>query len=260
MVRRAILTPILCATLLLPACHLGLAAHDSVSERGGVLYFDDVPLEYHREVSVTSDEALDGLRLTTHTGNIDVTGVSGGSFELTVDLYSEVEGDGEVELVNGSLRKHSQHGGRLLINGIRGTLPAGVELQAHSGTGRIVLRDLRGDADLVVETGTGLVALQGCVRGTIRISSGTGDLRLDGTTAELLRVSTGTGQLMAENCTFGGVEGESGTGDFSFVGCQVDEVTVRSGTGDVRITDTHMGRFSPSLGTGDVVMKAAKGP
>jgi DUF4097 and DUF4098 domain-containing protein YvlB len=250
------LLPILVAFTILPACsmHLSGSSYGSVSERGGVLYLDDTPLEFEREVEISQAFLGSELRLATQTGDIDVTGSDSDEFSLVIDLFTEFEDDGEVRLENGQFKTSSLLQGEVLINGIRGTVPAGASLHVQSGTGRIVVRGLSSGQDLDVDTGTGSVFVNGGVLGSVRVNTGTGDLRLDGIEAEYLKVSSGTGHVVAQGCRLDEVVGDSGTGDFIFKACQVEDANMSSGTGDVDLDDTLVTRLKTSLGTGDVSM------
>lgn len=253
MSRPFLMSALIAAAVTLPACQLDVSNHGSVSERGGILFADDVPLDHHREVALTAPfNGLD-LRFATHTGDIDIRGVEGGEVDLVIDLFTEYEGDGEVRLEDGRLKTRSALKGRLLINGIRGTVPADSSLHVHSGTGRIVLRSLSGKGDLDVDTGTGGVFVEASECGRISLSSGTGSMRLDDVTADALHVTNGTGAFIAQSCRLREVVGDSGTGNFSLVSSHVDHVRVRSGTGNLRIEDSVVGDLEPSLGTGDVI-------
>lgn len=237
--------------LLLPACQFGISGHGNVSERHGVLHLDEVALPHHRELRLGGGvDAL--LVLATHTGPIDIQGVPGAAAELVVDVYSEFEGDGEVSWSGGEPVVASQRAGRVLINGIRGTVPAGVDLRLVSGTGRIVARALDGAAKVHVASGTGAVFVQECRVEELGIDTGTGDARLDGLVATVLRMQSGTGTLVAERCRVARGVGESGTGDFRFTACTLDDLAVTSGTGGLWLTDSPVARLSSSLGTGQV--------
>ena len=56
---RALLTSSLFALVVLgTACHVPMRSHGNVSERGGILYADDVPLDYFREVTLTDRKSV----------------------------------------------------------------------------------------------------------------------------------------------------------------------------------------------------------
>lgn len=249
------------ATLLLPACsHMVYRGLDgmSVSERGGQLYVDEVLVGFHREVPVDLDgDRIGELQLSVATGLIDIVGMPGRQGHLVVDLYSEFEGDGDVSLAGGKLKARSTQRGKLFINGIRGSVPAGMSLAVDTGTGQVLITGLQGADSVDIDTGTGPVRLVDCDVGALDIDSGTADIRLEGVSAELLDVDTGTGDVAVENCHLARLRGNSGTGNFLLVESQVDDGRFDSGTGDVRLVDTVITHIRVSLGTGDVISDSA---
>ncbi|RKY20550.1 MAG: hypothetical protein DRQ55_07340 [Planctomycetota bacterium] len=250
------ITLALFAALCLPACSMSIAS--SVSEHGGVLYLDDVALEFEREIELTGVLDSSELRLSTHMGSIAVTGTTDGEVALVLVLHTEFEGDGEVSLSAGALKASSLQGGKLLVDSIRGTIPMGTSLHVQSGTGRIVIRDMDAQADLDVDSGTGNVFVSGGAVHALKVSTGTGDVRLDNLRAETVRLSSGTGRMAIEHCHIGSIRGESGTGEFVFRNSEVDRADLTSGTGDVRLLDTLVSKLESSLGTGDVFMERSQ--
>lgn len=261
MLRPVFLIAFTAATLLLPGCALRLSGHGDVSERGGVLFVDDVALSHRRDVTLNGTAEFQELRLSTYTGNIDVRGVEGSDYALVLELCSESADDGRVEVRDGSIVARSESGGRLVVAAIRGTVPAGLDLYAHSGTGRIILRGFNGsDSQLDVRSGTGPIMLEQCKPRAIDVSSGTGALRLESCTSETIAIHSGTGSVVASGCRFGQVFGDSGTGNFSFRDSQVDTLSVRSGTGNLLLSNSVAGKLLSSLGTGDVLTDLGSNP
>ncbi|MFT7465143.1 MAG: DUF4097 and DUF4098 domain-containing protein YvlB [Pseudohongiellaceae bacterium] len=245
------------ASVLLPACS-GLVHQSfngtSVSERNGELYVDDVLVENHQEIEVAIDGVqFSELKLSVPTGLINVEGIPGEEGHLILDLYTEFEGDGTVSLEGGRLKARSNARGKVLINGIRGTIPAGMSLEIDTGTGQVLVSGLLGSGNVELESGTGPVRFVDCEIDSLDISSGTADIRLQGVHAKLLEVNSGTGDFVAKDCHFVRLRGDSGTGDFSLTKSQVDDAHFESGTGDVRLMDTVITHIRASLGTGDVI-------
>lgn len=255
------LRPLALATLaaltLLPACGGFHASRRSVTERDGQLFLGDVLLAHHREQALSSEGLGDAeLRLECPTGLVDIVGMEGAELELVVDLYSELEGDGTIHWEGGRLSARSDQGGAVLINGIRGVVPADMALTVDTGTGQVALAGLTGGQDVRVATGTGPVRLSECELGTLTLDTGTGDLRLEQLQAALLDVDSGTGELAAEGCQLDELRGDSGTGDFRLTDCQVGRGRFDSGTGDVRLVDTLVQDLHASLGAGDVIQRS----
>lgn len=244
-------------TLLLPACSQ-MVAHGfngmSISERGGQLYVDEVLVEHHREVEVALDAAQIGeLSLSVPTGLINLEGVPGQQGHLILDVYTEIEGDGEVFMAGGKVKLRSTLRGKLIINGVRGSIPAGMSLDIDTGTGQVLLTALQNADTVEVDTGTGPVRLVDCKVGNLDVDSGTADIRLEGVHGALFDVDTGTGDVVLQDCHFDQLRGDTGTGDFLLTMSQIDSGRFNSGTGDVRLVDTIITHIRASLGTGDVI-------
>ena len=248
------------AALLLATTGCGLSMHMqgfSVSDHDGRMFVDGVAVDHHREVSLQGQMDTDlRLVLNSATGLIDVVGGPGDTYELVVDLYSEFEGDGEVVLEDGQLTTDSELGGKLLVNGIRGRLPQGINLEVEAGTGQVLITSFIGAAEVRVSTGTGDVQLTSCDLGSLRVQSGTGEVGTQDVSSDRVRLKLGTGSLTAVSSEFGMLDGDSGTGDFRFQDCRVDSARFVSGVGDVRLTDTLVSEMSSTLGTGRVLNTA----
>lgn len=253
---RPLVLTLLTALALLPACGGFRASRHSVTERNGQLFLGDVLLDHHQEVPV-ADDALTATTLVLEcpTGVIDIVGLEGAQVELVVDLYTEIEGDGVVTWDGGRLVARSQSGGAVLINGIRGRVPADMGVSVDTGTGQVALSGLTGGQDVRISTGTGPVRLGECELGTLTLDTGTGDLRLESVQAHLVDVDSGTGELTAQSCQIDELIGNSGTGDFRLTDCQVGRGRFDSGTGDVRLMDSMVQDLHASLGAGDVITR-----
>ena len=254
---RLALSLTIAATLLLPACSQ-MVTHGfngmAIAERDGLLYVDEVLVEHHREVEIALDaEQIGELSLGVATGLISLEGVPGQQGHLILDVFSELEGDGEVYLAGGKVKLRSTLRGKLIINGVRGSIPAGMSLDIDTGTGQVLLTTLHGAESVVIETGTGPVRLVDCKIEVVEIDSGTADIRLEGVHAALFDVDTGTGDVVIQDCHFDRLRGDTGTGNFLLTMSQIESGRFNSGTGDVRLVDTIITHIRASLGTGDVI-------
>jgi len=232
----------------------------SVSEREGVLTVDGTPLKFERWVDVSADLAGGSkLELGTASDAIRVNGVAGTTATLKARLYSEIEGDGKAVIENGRLVARSQGGGKVFINAIEGTVPAGLALDVQSGTGPIEVSALSGEANLYASSGTNTVRLRGCKTGPIKIDSGTGDVRLETVTTTTLGIENGTGDVFVEDTSAASANIESGTGDITLTRCKVTGVTeLSSGTGDTSLTGCELTTLKCASGTGDLTLDGGK--
>ena len=271
--RVALLLPVLLAP---GACgFLGEVDFDGVAvrEEDGVVYVDNVALRHARWVPVDVPSEAGALELASATRDIGVATVAPGApARLDAQLFSELEGDGTVSLAGGRLAATSAAGGKVLVNGLRGTVPAGTQLVLRDGTGAISAQCEHGLSGLRVEAGTGPVELSGGPAGDIAVKSGTGDVRLSdlsggqalvscgtgrlsvaGLKCMRLEVVTGTGQVRLGALAADALDVETGTADVRLEDCTLGTTRVRSGTGDVRLAGTNdLGAASYDLGTGDV--------
>lgn len=241
----------------------------------GVMYADDVELPHHRWEAFSGTLAdVAALDLRVATGDIDVSGAPGDGFSLELLIYSERPEDGAGVFEDGQLRAHSATDGKVLVNAVRGSIPAHVDLFASSGTGELNVGGMVNQGELRLTAGTGQARAVDCSVGRLDLDSGTarlelervttsllelatgtGDVRMRACQIELLRLESGTGDVRIEESALGVVRGETGTGDIHILDSQVGEVDVSSGTGDVVLSGagTWDTKVSASLGTGDVV-------
>lgn len=250
----------------------------SVDERGGVMHADGVPLPHSRWVALDLPPGTGALTLESATRELRVaTAAPGEAARLEVQLFSELEGDGGVTLFEGRLAAEGAAGRRVLINGVRGTVPAGTRLAARTGTSPCVIDaahglagaelesgtgalELRGGplGDVELSGGTGTVSLQGAIAGKVQVASGTGAVLVAGLHAERLAVESGTGPVELRQVSASELSIETGTGDMRLEACQAARTTVASGTGDVRLaSDCDLGQASYDLGTGEVLPAGA---
>lgn len=250
----------LLAALLVAGCGLTRNMQGvDVSDHDGRLFVGGIPVDYHREVSLLGELSDVDLKivLVSPTATIDVVGGPGNTYELVVDLYTEYEDDGGVELDDGQFSTWSDVEGAVLVNGIRGRLPEGVSLDVRSGTGDVLITSFVHSRSIKVETGTGSTAVSSCEANKVSVDSGTGEVRMSECTVDDVRLKLGVGSLAASDCVLGRVRGDSGTGDFFFQGSRIDKASFVSGVGDVRLTDTLVSEISSSLGTGKVEMRTS---
>jgi hypothetical protein len=244
------------ALLLLVSCG-GLTRNMQpfdVSDQNGHVFVGGLPVDHQREVSLSGDweDGDVAMILISPTASVDLVGCPGTTFELVVDLYTEFEADGGVELADGVLSVWSEKKGAVLVNGIRGRVPEGIRLEVRSATGDVWLSSFTGEQDLHVEVGTGAVAVKDCDVNQMVVSTGTGEVRMSDCTAETVSMDLGVGSLAASNCVLEDFQGDSGTGNFYFHGSRLGRASFVSAVGDVQLTDTVISDLSNSLGTGTV--------
>lgn len=240
--------------------HHGDGGHDRVTLHGqevevddGALRVDGVWLRHQRWVDLELASVPGAaLEVSVASGPVALDAAPAGVW-LSVLLFSEHEGDGRVALEDGRLVAQGERG-KVLVDAVRGRLPAGTALRAGSGTGDVQLSGFAGDSlraasgtgavrilcsdarHLEVESGTGAVSVLAGSPQQLRVSSGTGDVALDGVRAESVHASTGTGDIDVRLCEIGRLQADSGTGDLTLRGGRVRELHHELGTGEVRIT------------------------
>lgn len=230
----------------------------SVNDDDGVVSVDGVPLPHARWVPLDLPAGSATLVLAAATREIRVaTAGPGESARLEVQLFSEAEGEGALALVEGELVASRTGSGRVLANGVRGTLPAGIRLALRCGVGVASVQAPHGLNGLEAECGTGALELSGGPLGDVTIRSGTGAARLSGAQAGKVRVQTGTGALHASGVTCDELEVEAGTGRVDLSGLACRRLDVETGTADVRVRDCRAASTRITSGTGDVIQAGA---
>ncbi|GJM20314.1 MAG: hypothetical protein DHS20C15_02290 [Planctomycetota bacterium] len=228
-----------------------------VQEQYGRLVVDDIVLEFSREVPVQGELSADaisqGLTLGAHTGDIELVGGPASKFEFVVTLQTEIEGDGVVELKDGMLRARSLEGGKCVINGMRGRVPQGINLDLLAGSGRVILSRFQGVQTLNVESGVGAVQLEDVKAETLTLRSGTGNVQLVSVKGNEANVDLGVGSLLTQGCELAELRARSSTGAFVLRESRVHHGSFHSGTGNLQLVDSHVGNLERSLGTGEVI-------
>ncbi len=262
---RALLLAVL---LLIPSCHMSLGGMGGSSnmtfhgqdlcEIDGTIYVDDVLLPFSRWEAVTLAASTGTvLEVAVPTGDVELTAAAGNAARLEVLILSEVEGEGGAALLDGRVTAVVDGAGKVLINAIRGTVPASGRLLAASSTGMVSVSGLQ--ADLETRTGTGEIRVRDSECSHLDASSGTGDIRIEGCTVDELSVSGGTSDLTLIGIRAGTGEVDSSTGDVSIDGSSFDELSIDTGTGDMTLADcTVKGTFSVSSGTGDLSIRGGR--
>lgn len=268
--------------LLVPACGFidGVQFGGvSVDERDGVMHVDGVPLPHSRWVALDLPPGTASLTLESATRELRVASVAPGeAARLEVQLFSELPEDGQVVLAGGAPVATSAAGRRVLLNGVRGGIPAGTHLAAHTGTSPCVVDAAHGLAgveldsgtgalevrggplgDVELTVGTGSVTLAGATAGEVRVTSGTGAIHVAGLRATRLGVESGTGAVELRDLTAETLAIDTGTGGIHLEGCRAGKTTLGSGTGDVRLAGQNdLGQAGYDLGTGEVLTEAGK--
>lgn len=264
-VSRAAGAAVLAGMLLCSACviHLGGWGGETstslngvnVSVRDGRVFAEGVELPFSRwEVVSGSLDPAGAVKLATATGPLTLDGAAGDAYRLEARVFSEVEGDGVPGFVDGALTVTPTEGRQAIIDGIRGTLPAGIQVEASSGTGEVRLAGFDGGRDLRLQSGTALIALARSKVGRLELDSGTAEIELDAVEGSEVHLVTGTGDVVLEDCTFETGRFDSGTGDLGFVQGHIGKLWADTGTGDVEFRGTRVDALEVESGTGDVLI------
>ena len=145
--------------------------------------------------------------------------------------------------------------------------PSDTRLEARTGSGSIVVRGLRGGAqvdtgsgslalsdlagDLKAHTGTGSVKVEG-VQGKACVDSGSGSLRLYAIHGEL-EASTGSGSVEIADVQ-GGLDAHTGSGSIDVREAIGGPVNVDTGSGRIQYTGRAAGPCRFETGSGDVTL------
>lgn len=229
-----------------------------VEEDDGILTVDGVELNHSRWVTVTGrlDEAsASSLELRTATGTIDVVSSGDASYELDVDLHSEMEGDGEVFLEQGRLIAKSVGDYMLFINEIRGRAPDGVDLRVESGMGMVEVRGFSGGHEIRLDTGSGDARASACKVSTLRVDADMGEVLLDEVVGHGLELDVGMGNANIHASAFEWVNGDLGMGNASIHDSTIRSLVVDLSMGNLRLVDTQVTRLEGDCGMGHVILE-----
>ena len=110
------------------------------------------------------------------------------------------------------------------------TVPADTALEAHTGSGSIMVGAIKGPAE--VKSGSGSVTV-GRVGGSVQASTGSGSIKVEG--AASLEASTGSGSISAA-AVAGPTKASSGSGSITITQAGKGDVSVSAASGSIRIT------------------------
>ena len=233
----------------------------SIEKDGDVITVDGVELHHHRLVDVTAERGGEtDLFFYTGTGDIELGPSESGGYALQVELWSEVEGDGEVSIEGGRLATHSPGGHTLFVNGITGVVPDGLDLRIDSGLGDVSLAGFAGGQDLHVEAGMGGASVTGCTIGTVDVDAGMGSVTLKGVNGRAAVVDAGMGSAEIEACTVGRLEADCGMGSLTIRSSAVESLEADVGMGSMRVLDCAVGALAADVGMGDLVLRGTARP
>ena len=220
------------------------------------LVVDGVRLkESHRETLALPEALPDGLRVSSHMGDVvvrTVDGDAGGWIEAKLHEYTP--GDAHLELLDGELIPVSASGqpcalGDVSIHcrsvtdlvlatgmgdvSVQGVVVSG-DLKAETGTGDVVLVDTGAPLRVVAHSGMGDIELVTLTSGELLAESGMGDLELRQVLAETAVCSSGMGDVDLRECSFGDLQATTGMGDIDCRQTTYDKGKLDSGMGKVR--------------------------
>ncbi|MBV8205917.1 MAG: DUF4097 family beta strand repeat protein [Acidobacteria bacterium] len=207
------------------------------------------------EVWVKVPRSLDGARLTTHGGAIDVNNISGrliaetagGGINLNglagAGEATTLGGDIAVQAASADLRLHT-NGGRISVNSAGGRLIAdtlGGDLYVGSAHGPVTLetnggsiRVSRTDGDLKAQTAGGNIEV-GDIGGTAVLETAGGAIRLNSARGSV-RAETASGGIRLGRVQ-GGIRAETAAGGITaeFAGPKLTDSTLETAIGDITI-------------------------
>ena len=240
--------------LLAVACmeHGSRLGHD-LSMHDGKLSLDGVELPHERWVDAQLDASGAGtLAIDTASGPIELTGDPAGACALSVRVYSQHEGDGEVYLDGGRLAVRSQRGGKVFLDGVRGTIPQGLALELGTASGEIVIERAGQGRDCELSTASGGVVVRGSEPSGLRVRTASGDVLVEATSARSLQASTASGDVSVKGGAWGTIRSDTASGQLRLAGCTADAVELDSASGDLVISGGHCKRARLDTASGDV--------
>jgi DUF4097 and DUF4098 domain-containing protein YvlB len=236
------------------SCGVGFSsALGGVSVENGTVTMDGVRLEHERWVDVTLDAAgADPLTVATVSGPIELKGDPSGGCALSVHVHSQVEGDGEVHIAAGTLAVRSQHGGKVFINGVRGSVPAGIGLTLDTASGNVSIEGAAKGRAIDVDTASGDVVVTGSEPASIRIDTASGNTRIEGSSSAALSADTASGDVSVVGGTWGTILLDGASSDLNLTGCEVEQVTLDAASGDLVISGGHCKKAVLDTASGDI--------
>jgi DUF4097 and DUF4098 domain-containing protein YvlB len=213
-----------------------------------------VPAHAQRPVNARHDAASTGtVEIAIHSGSLRVTGWSRGEVQVTGSLSrssDRVEVDGGGRTVE--VRVASQRGGRAGGADLEVRVPAGSTLQVAVGSGRIVVNGITGSVE--AESSSGPVTVQGNAR-SIEVMAQSGPVTIEGQTGTLDVTSlSGPVRVTANVRQRATIEALSGT--VELLG-SVGEAQVEAMSGNVRVANA-TGRVELEAVSGNVTVSGAR--
>lgn len=246
--------------LVTPACTFGETRVDvfglEVVDTGGVVEVDGTPVPFARWEPVTLDLVdVTTLRVATATGAITLEGAAGDVATLECEVLSEHEDDGRVVVDDGRLVARSD-AGAVVVNAVRGSVPARLALSVTTGSGPVTLSGLDTGGAVDVESGTSDVEIRDGSSGSLAVVDGIGATAVRRWTTGRLEAEAGTSDVRLDVVEAESVDVTAGNGDVTLDGCRLGEARLELGTGDLRVVDTICsGLLSCTAGTGDVDLR-----
>jgi hypothetical protein len=195
------------------------------------------------------------IKVDVAVGNIAIEKSPSGNTVLTGEYDSE-KLDVEISFSNGKLsvvektKKRNSNGS--IDSHYKLQIPANLEMNVNTGTGKIVVVNHKGD--LKLNSGTGSVELLNS-EGELSLNSGTGRVSMTNCQGEL-NANSGTDDVVIENVT-GVISANSGTGNVSAKNINLKgNGNFNSGTGNVQLTLTSpvTQNLSVNSGTGSATL------
>jgi len=236
------------------ACHASDSrlGHDLV-RHDSHLRVDGVDLPFDRWVDARLDAGgLDTLAIDTAQGAIELSGEVSAECVLSVHVWSQHEGDGEVRIEAGRLRAVSGRGGLVVFDGVRGRVPEGLGLDLGTATGPISVDHAGKGGALVLDSASGRVTVRGSEPASIRAGTASGDVLVEDSAAGSLEARTASGDVSVHGGSWGTIRCKTASGDLRLRACTADAVRLESASGDLRISGGHCKRAQIDSATGEI--------
>lgn len=128
------------------------------------------------------------------------------------------------------------------------------QVKVNSGSGKVLLENFQTDK-LMVESGSGSVAVSDVATKRMNIDSGSGRVTLTHTSAEETELLTGSGGILAEDTKLGKLRVDSGSGSVTMRNVVAEKAYVDSGSGAVLVEGTLVGKCEFETGSGSLTLR-----
>ncbi len=128
------------------------------------------------------------------------------------------------------------------------------QVKVNSGSGKVLLESFQAD-DLMVDSGSGSVAVSDVRTKRMNIDSGSGKVTLTRTKAEETGLNTGSGGISVEEAKLGRLRLDSGSGSVTMKNIIAEKAKVDSGSGSVLVEGMLTGTCEFETGSGSLTLR-----